>query len=1132
MREQELFARNPEANPLYIVKYQMYENYWPIQAFKSYKELITFYNTHRHYSDKPRYYEYIHNNKRETYMHFDIEKKYETSLSEDEYARECRTIIDTAITTLNEYIQTFYQGLPILINGHNMQIGWTDYTYDGRTKISFHVKANIIFEDTMVLKNFTTQLINYIIVKGDPIKEVLSYKTPKHNKDGTTSFNTEFAFDTSVYKKRSSSMRALYSSKLGKQAQMLPYENASHNIADHLVIVHKENPQPNTFKFTYTIPNIKPNHPLTQERIAIARRNALRPSLHTVNEQNVEITPDIPQESLDEIEHILKESAIIKITFKTNGYINFTHSKYYRPHIYDFVVDHLTTPIFCPYAQRQHKNNRCFFQYNHTNKTICFRCFDEQSCNVSNPLKYHVCSVSQQLALEDDMCSQNTLHDREDSIPWCETYNEPLMRPYPTTHTIVAIKGNMGTGKTETLLNNTISTYCSHPDTKCLFITYQRILSRKFIKSLAQFGFENYLDAMDASTFSANKLIVCLDSLYRVKTTNFDYIIIDEALSVLLHFQSPLMRNVNEVSLKFEQHLLQAKHIYFIDACVDNMIVYNTIRYISTYKNTKPCWVRNTYVRPTNRKVYLTHASNEGTALTSNATRRIIQLLTNNKRIVVSSSTKRFTEIATKQISALFPNKKIMTYNSATDQSLIFDHAEKVNDTWTQYDIVIYSPTIGAGLSFERPHFHALVAYTENSPGCPTIDLTIQQLYRVRQLIDGEMYIYVNDMVSKECLREEEVDDWLQERAENISKYCEKHNINTELGTNSQKYNNRKRQIEFDRDRLSYEILKGMIYNKYKSYAGYKEIMVNMLSKDYGIPIEYEQLDTSCEHKAIKILKANDYCAESLPYSEDILPDRLTYEALSIRKQETSKGQKTDEAPLTDRERQQVWTYEVVHKILKIDPSKFDKDFYETYVGPYEKQNVARTYELAQALDRHEDFMTKTTKQIQGDFLSKMAKIVGDDDYNIKLYRTKVTESYQKLLEASKMYDEMFGDLKTESKRTLKQQLKQGGYMMYGDVFKERAKRYINSLTDEEFHRMRMLFGVGRRAKKKEEMLLDIDGKGRHINSMINTVMRDGGYIEVVNANKAKRKGARLYGAKTIKIHPDVESLKTYKYEP
>jgi hypothetical protein len=61
---------------------------------------------------------------------------------------------------------------------------------------------------------------------------------------------------------------------------------------------------------------------------------------------------------------------------------------------------------------------------------------------------------------------------------------------------------------------------------------------------------------------------VCLDSLYRVTTKNFDTVVIDEAVAVFLHFNSTQMVKRAENSSLLELIVMQARSTYFMDAAL------------------------------------------------------------------------------------------------------------------------------------------------------------------------------------------------------------------------------------------------------------------------------------------------------------------------------------------------------------------------------------------------------------------------------------------------------------------------------------------------------------------------------------------------------------------------------------
>ena len=52
-------------------------------------------------------------------------------------------------------------------------------------------------------------------------------------------------------------------------------------------------------------------------------------------------------------------------------------------------------------------------------------------------------------------------------------------------------------------------------------------------------------------------------------------------------------------------------------------------------------------------------------------------------------------------ISTLFPFVRITLFNSQTDRIFKLIQTSNVNEYWQQYDVIIYSPTITTGISFD-----------------------------------------------------------------------------------------------------------------------------------------------------------------------------------------------------------------------------------------------------------------------------------------------------------------------------------------------------------------------------------------------------------------------------------------------
>ena len=108
-------------------------------------------------------------------------------------------------------------------------------------------------------------------------------------------------------------------------------------------------------------------------------------------------------------------------------------------------------------------------------------------------------------------------------------------------------------------------------------------------------------------------------------------------------------------------------------------------------------------------------------------------LLTNEKKVVIPTNSKRFAKNISKVISNRFPQLKVLFISS--DSNHYTDTSK-----WSEYDVLVYTPTISVGVSFEQFHYHTVCAYFSNN-SC-NAEVSAQMLFRVRNLIDKNMFIY------------------------------------------------------------------------------------------------------------------------------------------------------------------------------------------------------------------------------------------------------------------------------------------------------------------------------------------------------------------------------------------------------
>jgi hypothetical protein len=495
----------------------------------------------------------------------------------------------------------------------------------------------------------------------------------------------------------------------------------------------------------------------------------------------------------------------------------------------------------CPYAGRPHKSNNIYLKYDPLRREAEVICYDE-ACR--EQMLASVISVREPVVpcdtatLADGVC-YDTLHTQEADIVWDERYCEPEMRPYARHDGVLCIRANMGVGKTKATIEF-VNLWCDGTS-KVLFVFANRSLPTKLKAMLDKhttLNFTNYQDVDGAITDS--RVLCCLDSLPRVRTGNFDLVVVDEACTVLMHLNSSVMKRHGEVIDKFELFMRQSPTL-FIDAVCDTTFVRNVADYVARVKGTVPYWVWNEYKRPTNRRALIT-VSRTGTPLAVSkrsllyaALCKLLALLAAGKRVAVPSSTKGFTTVVEKMVRRLLPDMRVRVYNSETRADL-----SDVDRVWPGFDCVVYSPTITAGVSCEVDHFDCILAYFVNSSHTPPVEICMQMLWRVRNLADGDMHMFVLNQAPPERLpaTAAEARSLLRADVSYVRQVCGDGAINFPGNTTMTSDS-----VRYDESRLSFLFLLGIVTSLNRSRNLFLEILRDTLLRDYGVESVVSELE-------------------------------------------------------------------------------------------------------------------------------------------------------------------------------------------------------------------------------------------------------------------------------------------------
>lgn len=265
------------------------------------------------------------------------------------------------------------------------------------------------------------------------------------------------------------------------------------------------------------------------------------------------------------------------------------------------------------------------------------------------------------------------------------------------------IVSSCGTGKTKLLLKN-IDQF-----ERVLFVTYRRSLAKNLYDRLEHLDFVHYKDHRE---LTQARIICQVESLYKLKTLDFDLLVIDEAKSFFHQLESKFIKN-SLCYANAEYLLINTPNQCLMDAYwnehdTKKFELYNKIDK-TLYNNYNP-----------ERQLNLMKPKQ----LIAN----IVKDLNKNLNLVIPCNSKKFIKRLRIIIEKKTNVKPLIYVGDDKEDRLI-----RVEDWDVQ--CLIYSPCVESGLSYEKHHFDKLYGYFINtSTNCSS---SMQMIYRVRNIRDS-----------------------------------------------------------------------------------------------------------------------------------------------------------------------------------------------------------------------------------------------------------------------------------------------------------------------------------------------------------------------------------------------------------
>ena len=270
----------------------------------------------------------------------------------------------------------------------------------------------------------------------------------------------------------------------------------------------------------------------------------------------------------------------------------------------------------------------------------------------------------------------------------------------------LAVRAQMGTGKTEKL----IEYLEENPHLRVLIASFRKSLISKQFKDLERIGFKTYLDFEGFKIVDEPKMIVQIDSIYKV-FGEYDLIILDEVKSINEHLVIQVKNKIKCISALIER-VKMTPMLYIADAnlIIDDLEFFNKCGRQFTIYN-------NVYKKHTSKS--MSFMENKNIMLNT-----ILDDLTNNKNLILATGSKEFAVSVQETINEKLPHIKVKLYTGGGK------YETDPTEEWNEYNCVIYTSCICAGNSFVKKHFDNIYGYFPACSNSPNIAL--QMLFRCR----------------------------------------------------------------------------------------------------------------------------------------------------------------------------------------------------------------------------------------------------------------------------------------------------------------------------------------------------------------------------------------------------------------
>jgi hypothetical protein len=333
----------------------------------------------------------------------------------------------------------------------------------------------------------------------------------------------------------------------------------------------------------------------------------------------------------------------------------------------------------------------------------------------------------------DDIYPKGFIKSKFDELEYASknVYSSEKLCPFEFTPTL-CVRAQMKMGKTKALSNYIDKNFNINSDVapfSAVFISFRQTFSSEIKAKFPEFTLYSDVEG----SLKQSKLIVQVESLHRLQfNTPFDLLVMDESEAIFEQFSSGLQNHHGKSWGVFQWLMEHSKHVVAMDANLGDR-TYNMLKIM---RPKQPIFYHcNVYQNDVGSNYHFTADKAEWLYI-------LYHTLDNNERVVIPASSLREAETIHKTISERYPKKRVGCYTSKTPLSEKRRHFSDVNTYWSTYDVLIYTPTVSAGVSFELAHYDTMFCYFIDK-SC-TVETCLQMMGRIRNIKTRNIHLCIN----------------------------------------------------------------------------------------------------------------------------------------------------------------------------------------------------------------------------------------------------------------------------------------------------------------------------------------------------------------------------------------------------